>query len=50
MLYTYCNAGLGGKLTSQEVAVIHGAMDLKYKTAAKAMTSLDKVGRGRGDG
>lgn len=38
-------AGLGGKLTEQEVAVIHGAMDLRYKTALTAMTPLNKVPR-----
>lgn len=42
--HTYTHPGLGGKLTRQEIAVIQGAMDLKYKTALKAMTPLDKVG------
>jgi hypothetical protein len=36
-------AGLGGKLTAQEVSVISGAIDLKYKTAISAMTPLAKV-------
>jgi hypothetical protein len=38
--------GLGGGLTHQEVAVIHGAMDLTNKTALSAMTPIHKVGRG----
>eukprot|EP00775_Hariotina_reticulata_P004275 gene4275-4529_t len=36
-------AGLGGKLTAEEVAVIQGAMDLTYKTALAAMTPMPKV-------
>ena len=36
-------AGLGGKLTAQEVSVISGAIDLRYKTAISAMTPLPKV-------
>ncbi|GBF93780.1 hypothetical protein Rsub_06112 [Raphidocelis subcapitata] len=36
-------AGLGGRLTSQEVMLISGAIDLRYKTALTAMTPLDKV-------
>lgn len=36
-------AGLGGGLTHQEVAVIHGAMDLTNKTALSSMTPFDKV-------
>jgi hypothetical protein len=35
--------GLGGKLSAQEVSVIHGAMDLRFKTALKSMTPIDKV-------
>jgi hypothetical protein len=42
-----CCAGLGGGLTHQEVAVIHGAMDLTNKTALSAMTPIHKVGAGR---
>lgn len=38
-------AGLGGKLTAQEVSVISGAIDLKYKTAISAMTPMSKVGQ-----
>jgi hypothetical protein len=36
-------AGLGGKLSAQEVSVISGAIDLRYKTAVSAMTPLSKV-------
>lgn len=37
------DAGLGGKLTQQEVNVISGAMDMRHKTAIAAMTPLSKV-------
>ena len=33
----------GGNLTSDEVSIIRGALDLSSKTAASVMTPLDKV-------
>lgn len=33
----------GGNLTTDEVAIIRGALDLSSKTAAAVMTPLDKV-------
>lgn len=41
---SHTHTGFGGKLTQQEVSVISGAMDLRYKTAISAMTPLPKVG------
>ena len=36
--------GLGGTLSTDETAIIRGALDLSSKTAAMCMTSLENVG------
>ncbi len=37
--------GFGGKLTTDEIQIITGALDLTRKTAYQVMTPLDKVWR-----
>jgi hypothetical protein len=41
-------AGLGGTLSSDEINIIRGALDLTSKTALQAMTPISKVRGGAG--
>ena len=38
-------AGLGGNLSSDEISVIRGALDMTHKTAQACMTPLEKASK-----
>ncbi len=42
------SAGLGGTLSTDEINVIRGALDLTSKVAYRSMTPIDKVSRASG--